>query len=136
MGKGLVMMFNDFKEIESTHSIAISASGIEDSVAFYSEILRNAKPNEMWSDIFAKCSNPPYGLRINTTEDIANLITEYYNDHDGSCENYCWDEYLLEGNSSWSLYWLSGAEWWGCYSLTSYDFTKERFVVATASTTD
>ena len=136
IGKGLVMMFNNFKEIESNYSIAISESGKKDSVIFYAEILRNAKPNEMWSDIFAKCSDPPYGIRGNATEDVAKLITEFYNDHDGSCEHYCWDDCLLEGYGSWSAYWLSGAEWWGCYSLTSYDFIKERFVVAIASTSD
>ncbi|EFC48280.1 Hypothetical protein NAEGRDRAFT_63529 [Naegleria gruberi] len=136
MGKGLIMLLNNnFKEIDPEFSLAISLSGPEDSVILYNELIRNAEPPEMWDDIFSQCSNPPYSMQP-ANEEIQALTSQLYNDHDGSCEHYCWNDFLLEDYSSWSSYWLAGAEWWGCYSLTTYDYSKQQFVIATASTTD
>ncbi|EFC37099.1 predicted protein [Naegleria gruberi] len=134
IGNAFLSMLNNFKQLTSNRKLPkyVSLSFNNEIVISFNETLQNAEPEEGWENIFKDCSSPPYGMQ-DASKETQNLIEYLYGNNS---EHYSWNHYLQNGDETWSRYWCTGMEFWGCHAMTSYNYDKEVFIVASASTSD
>jgi len=133
-GKLLLNIINGV--YDSVNQVKIIFETQFDVRVIYYKSISNADPKSLGkynpsNDIFKRCEKPPYGLRLNNASILPAVRELVYGDYKFQ-QVFDWSGHV----GDWSEKWDAGLEWWGCHAITSYSSQDNKFVVATASTTD